>query len=107
MALTKEQQTQLAGIIDPIARPLFLQFAKSMNAMRLLKLALDSGNKDLIDTMDAGEALPTGTGLAGAKPLTKEQLLQLLGVLDYVLALDTNQSKTLALAVGGLPALVG
>lgn len=71
--LTSEQQDSLDTWLQ-VLRPLAGMVARQLQQAQILDVAWEGDISAIVAALDAGALVPNKTGLAGAKPVTKEDL---------------------------------
>jgi hypothetical protein len=112
-SLTQAQKDTVQAVVNPV-RALAGNFAQLMNDAKDLGLAWNNGASAIVATLDAGESIPNGTGLADAAPLTKDKLVNLVGYYITVGATpdgssgsyNTNYHRAVYLDAAGINAVV-
>lgn len=103
-ALTPAQQSLVSSWVTSQFRPI----ARAMKEALATLAAVDLGVwqptlVSIITGLDAGTAIPDNTGLAGAQPLVREDILNFMAMAESALA-STNTPANIALynKIGGV-----
>jgi len=103
--LTSEQQEAIKQF-EITARPGSGTLFRFLNKVDIMKPTLGP-LKALLGSLDAGAVVPNHSGLAGAQPLTKEQLLAIITVMESLLTgFYTDDLRALATAAAGAQNLI-
>lgn len=89
--LTEAQQKQITEFQDQLFRVVEGMTARAFAQVSHMLDVANAGTLELLGSLDAGEVLPTGTGLAGAQLLTAGDLVKTL--ITYGQASDAFNSK--------------
>lgn len=84
--LTADQQTLVSLFVGPQFRPSVGQAARALNALKQLVEIYQINVQALIEGLEPGEPIPNETGLAGAQPLVKEDVVAFMTAADGLLA---------------------
>ena len=100
-SMTANQQTQMMAYMASL-RPAVARFASAVNALA----SLDSNWQNIVlaevTALDAGTVIPDVTGLSGAIPLTREQVLAFMTSAETMLSTyNTATAKTLYAQMAG------
>ena len=90
-SLTDEQKAILAAW-ERNARGWTNSLARLLIEAKQLIAAADAtgGPRDIVTSLDPGEVVPNSSGLAGAHDLTKQELAEVVALLDEVIANNDN-----------------
>ncbi len=95
-----DDQKQLVGAAMKFLRPATGELARL--CLRVQELTRGSGPfSSLITGLDAGEVIPNSTDLAGAVPLSREQIIAILGDAAALIALNTDAARNRWVAAAG------
>ena len=98
--LTSEQQDAIEQF-EITARPGSGTLFRFLNKVDIMKPTLGP-LKALLGSLDAGAIIPLHGGLAGAQPLTKEQMLEIITTMESLLTdYYTDSLRALATASAG------
>lgn len=84
-ALTETQQVQVQAFM-PLFRSSIIQLAQACNQGARLDSVWQNTILASVTSLDAGTVIPDTTGLAGAAPLTREDVLGMMGAIEALLA---------------------
>ncbi len=106
-ALTAEQKATLDAFMT-LLRPWAGEAARANNHAQLIDDTYEASATGVIASLDAGAVVPNNTGLAGAMPLTKEEVLELVTDIKTLQAgFNTPAKRQLISKAAGAGNIVG
>lgn len=99
--LTANQQAQLSALV-PLVRSSLIPMQKAINQVSAVLAMWDAGLGAMNDGLSSGTVVPDTAGLAGAVPLTKDDMDNYITTArSLIAAFNTATNKTLILnAIG-------
>jgi len=106
-ALPPDQQGQILAFMSAI-RPSIGLLARTRNAFAQMDTAWITTVLAEITALDAGAIIPDPTGLAGAAPLTREDVLNAMSSVEaFLLANNTTARRAAYIRIAGITNTIG
>ena len=106
-SLTPTQQALVTSYLSQYLRPGISAFAQQVLRMAAIDVVWQNTVLPLVTSLDAGAAIPDVTGLAAAAPMVREEVLNMMTLVEAMLSTHNSAAaRTAYTKAGGINAVI-